>query len=234
MSSIQGDLSTNLVSVWLTDSSGLTTDLHGSNDLSNGGVTLTTGVQGDAGDFEESGGGDELTISHASQTNLNMGGNDFSIAFWLNLESAPGDKYRFVSKQGPDAGYVVDYTGTNLRFYTGNGSSFNVHQESQTFSNSTDYHVVVTKSGTTSTIYVNGSSLGTGTMASTITDSTTEFIMGNETGGGDAMDGVINQMCVWRGTALSSGNVSTLYNSGSGIPYAAPAASQNSGFLMYM
>lgn len=233
MASIQGDLNTNLTSVWLSDSSGLTTDLHGSNDLTNSGVVLTTGVQGDAGDFERSDTTDYLTIADGSQTDLDFGSNDFTVALWINLESQPAssENYTMVFKRGSHVGYGFDYResgGTKyLRFLTGNGSGFDSVQIAQTLNSSTDYLLVVTKSGTTGTIYVNASSIGTGTLSATVSDSGTAFFIGNAaTGGDDPFDGVENQVAIWNGTALNGTQINTLYNSGSGIPYAAPATSK--------
>ena len=233
MATIQGDLGTNLTSVWLTDSSGLTTDLVTAtgNDLTNTGVALTTGVQGDAGDFELADSTDELSRTEANLGgSLDFGSNDFTIAMWVKLESSPATGVKFVlaSQIGSDAGFhfqIRDDGGTEkLQFLTGNGSSFNAATITQTLTTGTDYHLAVTKSSTTVTMYVDGSSIGTGSGAATVSDSADDFVIGNESGGGDAFDGIINQVCIWNGTALSGANITTLYNSGSGIEYAAPAS----------
>ena len=241
MATIQGDLGTNLTSVWLTDSSGLTTDLVTAtgNDLTNSGVVLTTGVQGDAGDFERSDTSDSLTITNAAQTDLNFGSNDWTIAVWLDLENLPGteENYVLVDKLGGDEGYRIDLRETGgthyVRAITKNDpGGQDILQVAQTLSTSGFQQLVLTKSSTTGTFYVNGSSIGTGTLTSSITDSTVNFTIGNESGGGDAFDGIINQVCIWNGTALSGANITTLYNSGSGIEYADPAAGADNALTM--
>ena len=240
MATIQGDLGTNLTSVWLTDSSGLTTDLVTAtgNDLTNTGVALTTGVQGDAGDWEGGDTTDQLAISDASQTGLDFGASDFSIAVWVKLESAPtnGNKMSIITKSSGDAGYVFQYRNDssvfNLQFLTGNGSNFDSTTITQTLTTGTDYHLAVTKSSTTVTMYVDGSSIGTGTGASSITEPTGDFLIGQSDISGGPYDGIQNQVCIWNGTALSGANVTTLYNSGSGIEYAAPAAGADNALTM--
>lgn len=225
MSSISGDLSTNLTSVWLTDSSGLTTDLHGSNDLTNDGVTLTTGTQGDAGDFEL-GEADKLTISDGSASGLEFGSSDFTIGLIFTPESQPATNTNMglVSKSSADAGYFLDYRDDGgvkkIRFATGNGGGFDIMQINQTFSNATTYFIMVVKSGTSAEIFVNNSSIGSGTVTGTITGDTGAFTIGDSSGTGDPVDGVINQVIVWNGIALDSTARSTWYNSGSGISYA--------------
>lgn len=231
MSSISTDLATGLVSVWLTDSSGLTTDLHGSNTLTNSGVSSTTLVQGDAGDFEASE-SDYEYITDASQSGLDLT-SDMTVALWLRLESQV--QTALVSKwngSGDQRSFFCEYDhpNTELRFWNsddGTDAGVTSIGISQTLSAATNYHLVwvYDASAGTCQIYVNGSSIGTGSSLNTSTyNSTSSFAIGARYSNAGSpisfTDGIVNQVCVWN-TTLTSGNVSTLYNSGSGIPYEA-------------
>lgn len=238
-SDVANDLNTNLVSVWLSDDSGLTTDLHGTNTLTNSGVTLTTGLNsGDAGDFERSDSTDNLYIADGSQTDLDFGSSDFTIACWVDLENLPSteENYIIVDKLGSGTGYRFDIrqTGGNnyIRAITRNGSQ-SVYQVQHTLSTSGFQQIVFSKSGSTVEIYVNNSSIGSGSATSTVADSSADFLIGNEPGGGDAFDGIIHQLLIVKGTAWGSSEVSTHYNGGSGIEYGVLVASDKNPLFSF-
>lgn len=220
----------NLVSVWLTDSSGLLTDLHGSNDLTNNNtVTLTTGVQGDAGDFEATN-TEWLSITDASQTGLDITG-DISVAFWLKAESTTAGIY--VSKD--DASdrsfwFQIDGAGkTNCFFQDGSNNQTRFRQTTATVTDTaTDYHIVMTidVSVPSCTMYVDGSSVAVTTelsAATSIKNSATPFEIGRFGGNSNYVDGIINQVAIYS-KILDATDASNLYNSGSGIPYEAATA----------
>jgi len=221
-------LSTSLVSVWLTDSSGLTTDLHGSNDLTNDGVSLTTGVQGDAGDFEASQ-TDELNIADGSHTGLDFT-SDMSWAFWIKPETlfttAGGIVDKWVGSGGNRSYefYIITDTTDKLHVKlttdgtTGTSTDITVDL-GEILSTGTDYLVGFSYDASAGEVksYLNGVLTDTQTGAATsIYNSTAEFAIGKS--GAGYFDGVINQMVCWNKVA-AAGEFSDLYNSGSGIPY---------------
>lgn len=222
MATISEDYSTGLVSAWLTDSSGLTTDLHGSNNLTNTGVTLTTGVQGDAGDFEAS---ESDFLSVADTADLSFS-DTFSLAAWVNFESTSGNMAiaaKFVAT-GNQRSYIFRWKQSTselqLLTYT-NGTTIGCNEVvSWSPSTATDYHVAVTKNGTSVKFYVDGSQQGatqTGTNG-TVYDGTADFTIG-QYDSSNYIDGVVNQVLAYN-TEISSAYVSGIYNGGAGVAYA--------------
>ena len=122
-----------------------------------------------------------------------------------------------------DAGIVSKYAstdyglgiwGTNLNFYikttswSGASASFTGSYLNQWV------HVCGTWDGTTITLYINGSSVATASKTGSISYSTNNTRIGDlEGAAGWNFDGNIDEVAIW-GSALTSGNVTTIYNSG--------------------
>lgn len=242
MASISADLATNLVSVWLTDSSGLTTDLHGSNDLTNSGVAEVAGLQGDAGDFVQASSDYEYILDNAS---LSITG-DFTWSVWIYISALPGtdavDIWGLLSKWEPTGdqrsyGININEVADELivRISSdGTGGNQTVVRSTSAIVDSGDLnswvHLAVTVDVSAGaggiTIYKNGSSVSTTTLANNATsikDSTAQLQIGKWTNLAFYFNGKMNQVCIWS-SVLTSGNISTLYNGGTGIPYAATAS----------
>ncbi len=222
-------LSTNLISCWLSDSSGLTTDLvvASGNDLdNNNSVTEVAGKQGDAGDFE-SGSSQSLSIDDGDVTGLDITG-DISIACWLNFETVAGD-LTFASKSN-NSGSQISWElkhedGLNWGLIlSANGSSVEKYELAFVPSTGTWYHFAVSLdiSAKTAEFFIDGQSIGTdatGT-ASSMFNSSAPFRIGAGRDDTHFFDGIINQMCVWT-KVLTASEVEALYNGGDGIPYEA-------------
>lgn len=84
-----------------------------------------------------------------------------------------------------------------------------------TLSAGTFYHLAYVRSGTGWTLYLNGSSELTGTVT---TETGNNAIFYTGVGFNNYFDGVIDEVGTWS-RALSSGEVSALYNSGNGAAY---------------
>ena len=225
-----GDLSTSLVSCWLTDSSGLTADLHGTNTLTNDGVVLDTGKQGDGGDFEV-GDSDRLSITDGDQTGLEPS-TTLSMAMWVKFETVIS-----VSLMGKGDGATADqyrwyHTGTNIGLGVNTAT---YKQVAWTPSTATWYHIAVTydSGANEEKFYVNGSQQGsTQTAGGSITGTSLPFNIGANADQEGFFDGIINQ-ALFYSKVLTGTEITALYNSGSGIPYEAVAGG-NSNFLMFM
>ena len=126
-------------------------------------------------------------LSMTSGTSLQLSGQTFTIEAWIYLTSYTpvyGSNYWvniLNTYAGSTSGYEVDVTGTAssytaLQFISKtSGTATNTVSKAFTFSLSTWYHIAITTSGTTMTMYVNGTSIGTATIT-TWTDTTTMYI----------------------------------------------------------
>jgi hypothetical protein len=229
---IDSSLLDSLVSYWKLDgSSGAAADSAGSNTLTNTGVTYVSGKINNAGDFENSGTAQYLSISDASQSGLDITG-DISVHAWLKPESAPGTdiQYQVVNKflaAGDQRSYAFRYedaSGTKkLTMQVGTGASSENLSVNQNLGTGTFHDVVWTwkASNSTLTVYVDGSSIGTDVGSYTsLFSGTAPFIVG-DSANLDVMnnfDGIIDEVGVWS-RVLTSTEVSELYNSGSGRQY---------------
>jgi hypothetical protein len=251
MATVSGDVSTGLLSYWKMDeASGTREDIHGANDLAQfgtGGVGSASGKIENAADFER-GDTDYLSISSAVGTS----DSDFSYSFWINFESLPtsGNIFQLfchcINNGSTDTFYQMDLSNTSGTYYLRTfDTRENLAQYTWTgLSTGTWYHIVYVADYNTATtgqrIYVNGSSVATGTCGTTNAVGTTGsgFTIGryyNFLNGGTAsraFDGLIDEFGIWS-NVLSSGDATTLYNSGTGIPYSSETT-VNSGFFQFM
>lgn len=220
----------NLVSYWkLDESSGNAADAHGSNTLTNNGTTPFVAAKINNGADLEAGSSQSFSITDGSQSGLDFS-TALSFAMWFKPESQPPAVYfplvRKSSQPGQEA-YTFSYSvsgGANLRISvdaTGNGTSTDTLTVSQTLSNATFYHIVVTWDGGTKTakFYVDGSQVGgdqTGTNVASIFNSSADFVLGAD--GTFFTDGVMDEVGAWS-RVLTSGEASSLYNGGAGLAY---------------
>lgn len=181
----------------------------------------------------ESGSGQYLT--RADNATLSITGN-FTIELNVNIETAiTGLQYGMVAKWHEDAAnersYQFIYTddgGTpTLQLNTSvNGTASSSVKWAYTLSTSTWYHlaVVYSTTGPTATLYVNGTSqgTGTGTPAASIYNSTATFTIGTPKQGlGNYFDGLIDDVRIWNtartGTEINNNKALELDGSETGL-----------------
>lgn len=118
-----------------------------------------------------------------------------------------------VASSGEGWRVIID-TGPNLRLF-GSGTQI---VTSSNLSVSTWYHVVVTSDGTTKELYLNGASQGTGANGWNNVTSTGGLCIGSEGDGGGVVDSDLRFSDLqYYDTELTSGDVTSLYNSGFGL-----------------
>lgn len=230
-------LTSSLVSYWkLDESSGNASDSLGVNTLTNTGVTYGTGKINNGADFERSDSTDELIITDAAQTGLDLT-SMFTLAAWVKFESTVGSNevwsviskitgfetaYSFMFGYREDGGpkglfFAETSDGTN----GGTGVSGIV---SWTPSNGTWYHVAVVFDGSQTGVnrvryFINGVGAYSATSGwhTSIYSGAASFRVGNS-GTGNAFDGMIDEVGVYN-RALTDGEISQLYNGSNGSQY---------------
>lgn len=217
---------TSLISWWsLDEESGTRNDSHGTNHLTDVNTVLyAAGKQGNAADFEVSN-FEYLTI--ASNATLQMGDIDFTIAFWMNLEST-GSR-TFVSKYDTAAGkreYLVLFEGGELRFgVSADGNAVVTLDWGPTPSLATWYFVVAWHDATANTINIQVND-GTPTSAAHSTGLSTgtgTFMLGALSLSGTPYtvymhDGLLDEVSIWK-RVLTDEERTWLFNSGDGRAY---------------
>ena len=161
-----------------------------------------------------------------------IGTGNFSISLWAKFDA--DDTWEgLISKgyyeSGVNNALVIrrEEDGNKIRVSASDGTSgTDIITGSTAITNSTGwFHAVLTRSSNSFTLYINGSSDGTGSYSGSLFDNSEpiEFGQGNGTNNSERLDGYLDEIAFWN-KALTSAEASALYNSGSGL-----SASSNSG-----
>ena len=155
------------------------------------------------------------------------GGTKLSVSIWVKpISGAPTLEYALhnprsgVANQG-QFGLTI-YEGNSVQFFV---QTFNAQKVLAPISNITYgswNHILVTVDLALShpneaKMYINGSDVGTSTMGtlSSFYAATDKLHIGEEGNGGyNPFHGNIDEVAIWVGTTLTSGNATTIYNSG--------------------
>ena len=224
MATISEDFSTGLQAHWtLDEESGTRADSVGSNDLTDEStVGFDTGIQSNA-----------VALVSASSDYLSAADNaalrvddTWSVSYWFYANSLPtggGGMYIMNARSGENGwGVGIQENGGSVYHSVWAGSgSFSNTRSTATVSASTWYHCVVYFNGSNTKLYVNGTVSETINVPA-ITNPTNGFHLGKKyTSSGDYFNGLVDEVTFWN-TEITSANEATIYNSGSGIPYAPP------------
>lgn len=148
-----------------------------------------------------------------------LSGTSFSISAWFYLTANPSGEGIFgAGSSSSDRVWLQVLDSNTIRFGSlGNIDTFDL--SSGTFSLNTWYHVVGVIDGTSKEVFINGSSLGTTTVSSLSGTNGNNVRIGalpSQTSAFFALNpcqGILDELAVFN-TALSSTNVSSIYNSG--------------------
>ncbi|MFW6172561.1 MAG: LamG domain-containing protein, partial [Elusimicrobiota bacterium] len=208
-------LKDGLISYWeLEETSGDVIDSHGDNDGTNNGATRgVSGKIGNAYDFD--GSDDEI------DTTFDAGGQDeITVSAWIYPKSLTSDGWNYVISQEGDVGdraFILRIEDDNYIEWGINNNYITSNTQLET---DKWYHLLVTYDGSYTKIYIDGSedksdSLSDGSLET----SPQKTVIGN----GDYytkrhFDGKIDEVGIWD-RALSSSEISDLYNNGDGLAY---------------
>lgn len=213
-------LTDSLVAYWKLDDNGsgglsLVDSSGNSHTLTNNGsVTLGTGKIGGcasiAGDNSNS-----LTVPSLSA----IGTEDFAFSFWFNssnFDPHGGGYYSTIYESNYTNGVLIrpKTDGSALQVYVAGTSNDFTHS----LSTSTWYHAVISRSSGVVTCYINGASIGTASLSGNATVSDTSKIGQNNRDGSESFSGLIDEFAIWS-RALSSSEITSLFNSGAGLSY---------------
>lgn len=212
-------LTDNLISYWKCDeASGNLLDAAGSNTLTDHASTGTgSGIINTGRTFN----GSTQYFDVASNASLDVGTSDFSIQVWMNLTSFTGDPY-IISKQASGAPYngygmFAQDISFKIGFETSDGT-YQFDSSTTTVSAGVWTHIIITRSGANLAFYLNGAAAGTSSSArSGSLDTTANFNIGSFAGS-QTFNGNLDEIALWK-RQLSSGEVTSLYNSGAGLAY---------------
>lgn len=225
-------LQTNLTGFWsMENTSWLDDTASGTTLTAVGSPTSVSGKVGNAASVGNS--ANALTAS--SNTNIISGGGSFSAACWVNVTGGATASSIIFNKRA--ATFANDEWGFGVNFSTSNRWAFSCFNTSSsefiamgpsgTGDFASGWHLLVgtyDSSPKTVTIYVDGSSItGTATLTGTLGSSASATLNIGRTGAGTPVSNnpvLVDQAAFWKGRILSAGDVTALYNSGTGLTYA--------------
>lgn len=236
-------LTDNLVSYYkLDEASGNATDSVGSNTLTNNGTATYSAGKINNGVSLASASSQYLQT--ASPTGLPTGASAFSVSLWLKKTTNPGAGVKhgqvyFGTNATRQLCYIVMDgnvgTGTQITFATFSDDINSV----ATITTGTWYHIVATYDGSVTTkLYINGSLDTTRTLAAALNVVINagglivggDYLNGTSVAGFD--NGMIDEVGIWS-RALTSTEITQLYNSGAGLQYPF-STTANPAFLLKM
>lgn len=245
------DLTTSTVAYWkLDESSGNASDSVGSNTLTNTNTATYVAGKINNGVNLVRASSQYLTVAN----DISIQGGAVSISCWINATSipstndgqSPGASNNHTAISIGDAGTntkvsIVLNRNSNLNYVLFSRMKENVDVQNlayqTTLSTSTWYHLVMTYDGATITGYVNGSSVGTASASGSGSSGTTDYFnigsgQNNTPAFSAFFDGKIDEVGVWS-RAITSGEVTQLYNSGAGLQYPFTSTTANSNFFQF-
>lgn len=221
--STHGTLNTGLVSYWtLDESSGNRADSVGSNTLvDTNTVGSTTGLLSNAADF--------VAANSESLVAPDMlGGAEVAFSWWVNPDRVNATE-AILHKCTEDA--TGDSTGAeyrvlmldsgNVQYGIGNGTAWVGGSVAHGMSAGTWYHFVLQYTGTVVELYKNASLLASNTSTFTPKNSVGSLHFGKRVRNVTDLffDGQLDEIGAWS-RDLTTTEISDLYNSGAGLPYA--------------
>ncbi len=158
-------------------SQGTVQDLTGNHSgVTSSAITIGSGVIGEAIEFN----GTTSAVTVADSSSLDTA--DFTIGGWFNVSAAPvaGTTVVLATKTNGDGNGWTLSLGSNLEpsFALSSSSGSASATSSQALAINTWYYITGTFNGTTATLYINGTAIGTATLTSGYTTSTSPLILG--------------------------------------------------------
>lgn len=236
--SVHAALSINPTSLYTFDTGNGTTDSMGTLNLSVAGTT-TSGLFGTGANASSTGGlfkGPTNTADPSTSALTQPGTGDFSLSFWYKAGAANPTTYAELLFQGglwnggpyQTAGYTFELRNSGvIQLHTGDYTSSAARTDvSSTASVNLGAwnNLAMVRSGDLLTLYLNGvaytSALTSGyniAVNNAGNEWYREFSIGKSpVGSGGTIGSVIDDVGVWKGSALTAGDIAQIYNNGAG------------------
>lgn len=216
-------LLTGLYGYWdLDESSGTRNDSHGSNNLTESGtVSGVTGKISNAAAFTNTAG---QKLQKTSASGLPTGASDaWSLSLWHRTDSNVSLSHYFGFGDNPSTNtFPANGVRRALLNFTGDYYFWGEDRDWDTGvafdADGNWHHVVITCSGTNLNLYVDGSLAAGPQSVPSFSTAGTYITVGENHNAGGPPDADIDECGLWS-VELTSGQVTSLYNGGSGLAY---------------
>lgn len=149
---------------------------------------------------------------------LSLGDGPFTVEAWAKVATIATGNQSLV-RRGTGS-YSLGYSGnsgspSNYFFMSKGGGTWIVRSNIQYFDTNW-HHVVATKNGSTTLIYIDGVDRTTGDTAQTLTDPAEPLNIGRSQAGNQYLNGTIDEVAIYN-TVLSPARILAHYNAGTGV-----------------
>ena len=185
----------------------------------NTGVSFTTdGQYGKCASFADS---HYLYTAHSSDLQVSSS-QDWLISVWFNQTTTVSGGDNCILSMSDSYGYGVSiqtdgYRKVRLRVGSGGGYAINQVTGTYNYSEWNNYMLYYTEGHLYA--YLNGTSVLSAEVVTISEDSNSPFYIGHDAFWGCSFIGFIDEIAIWKGTALSADARTALYNSGNGSFY---------------
>jgi len=152
-------------------------------------------------------GNDNCTIPDSPDWDLIQNGTDFTIDFWVKMNSHSGQEWFITQYEDGSNNWSIKHDhGFGLSFTVKSvGSNIIKLGEAGEITDNDWHHVAVTKSGNDYRMFLGGTSVANGTDSDQDTY-TGSIYLGDEGGGGNGFDGWLDEIRIINGVALWTSN----------------------------
>jgi len=210
----------------MDEASGNISDSVGSLTGTNTGITFGTGKINNGAVMDAT--TDKFTFSN---TTLLGGTSDFSVSMWIKWNGVSGNRIIMARRDSVPMNFDIGYGGGLFHMSVGNGGSYDTLFNVSTMDTNWHHWVITRLTTTTWVLYKDGTSVETSAVSTSIPTGHT-LTIGDDNADTGGLNGTYDEIGVWS-RALSSTEVTELYNGGSGLALSAFAPT-NSAFLLFM
>ena len=156
--------------------------------------------------------GDYLRVDRADNSGFNLGTNDFTMEFWFNSENVGSTLFPFAFaaptvSASSDAGFYVRFNGGVVNFNCFEGNNTIGACTTGSVNIETWYHVAYVRSGSTFTVYLDGTSAATASSAEAVNyNAGWNFNIGSAYTNVYHYNGFLSNLRIVNGTALYTSN----------------------------
>lgn len=166
---------------------------------------------------------DGSNVNISNTTDFAFGTNGFTISLWVSFNALTSGGYNILDFRTSGSGTTVGSLWINstngLRWYV-NGAYLSASIPAASFSNNTWYNIIVLNNGSTTSFYLNGTLIDSGSDTTSYTAA--PLTIGDYSNGGYALNGKLSNVQIFNtdltdGTGGTLNQIETLYNYGSPI-----------------
>jgi hypothetical protein len=173
----------------------------------NNGLNLNGGLDGGIPSY----------LNIPASTDFDFGTGDFTYAFWMKPKNTSG-YYTIIDTGYPTAGaFLLQFTVPNIVVI--NISGVSIYTKTLSITPDTWYYIVVRRIVGNLEMFVNGASIGAVSFSGSVSCPAPSMLVGEYSGGGQNLDGVLDEVGIWNNRGLTNDEIIVLYNGGDGLQY---------------